>query len=191
MDIITILKKLANIFMSREKEEVEEETESNILEIKDIMDKMPTHSTKEYPERDLKEITHIDIHHSASLTVSYSGIETIKSFANHHINTHNWAGIGYHYIVTPDLEVYKTGFDSQSRWSVGNHNGYTISTLIVGSFDKEEISEDQYDLALQLVRHKMRSYSVPKENVKGHNEYAGHSSNACPGINMEKFRGDL
>ena len=191
MDIIAILKKLAKIFINKAEEKKEEKEESPTLEIVDIMEEMPTHPTKQYPERNLKDITHIDIHHSASLTANYTGIDTIKSFANYHINTHKWAGIGYHYIVTPDLEVYKTGFDSQSRWSVGNHNGYTISTLIIGNFAEEEISEDQYELALRLIRHKMKAYSVSVENVRGHNEYSGHSSNACPGISMDKFRSDL
>jgi len=164
---------------------------SEKLPVIDIVNRMPKHPTKTYPRRDLGDISHIDMHHSATLTSDYRGLSTIEGFANFHINTHGWAGIGYHYILTPDLKIYKTGYDSQSRWSVGNHNGYTISSLIIGDYSQEEISLDLYNLAIKWINYKKRAYAVPVVNIKGHNEYPGHASNTCPGINMTQFREDV
>lgn len=157
------------------------------MKIKNVRDKLP--SNGEYPKRKIGDITHIDIHHSASLTGNYRGFETIEGFAKGHINK-GWQGLGYHYVVPPKDDVYKTGFASESRWSVGGNNSYTISIMLIGSFDKETISEEQYQKALELTRLLMQAYNVPKEHVMGHNEYPNQAT-LCPGIDMDKFRSDL
>jgi N-acetyl-anhydromuramyl-L-alanine amidase AmpD len=161
------------------------------MDVKDIRDQLPKHESKKYPKRNIQDINHIDIHHSASPTANYKGVETIEGFARYHINSHGWPGLGYHHVISPDGDIFKTGYASESRWSVGGNNSYTISVMIVGRFDQEEIFDKQYQALLWLVRQLMSAYNVPKENVKGHNEYPGHSSNTCPGINMDKLRSDL
>ena len=143
-----------------------------------------------YPKRKLSDTTHIDIHHSASLTENYKGYKTIKQFAYYHVNGHGWPGIGYHYIVTPEDIIYKTGIAREMRWSVGGNNSYTISIMAVGNFDKEEISEDQYKNLLELTRTVMNAYNIPVENVMGHNEFPDQNTK-CPGIDMDKLRSDL
>lgn len=158
------------------------------MEIKNVKKKLP--KGNHYPERDISDITHIDVHHSASLTEDYKGYKTIKQFALYHINGHGWPGIGYHYVVGPDKVVYKTGYAKEKRWSVGGHNSYTISVMAVGDFTKEEISEDQYKILLNLIRKVMTAYNIPRENVLGHNEFPDQNT-ACPGIDMDKLRSDL
>jgi len=169
-----------------------------MVEVIDITDELPTHPEKEYPTRDVKTIDGIDIHHSASLTSDYEGIETIKAFARTHIRSeeeggNGWPGIGYNYIVPPtrDRIVYKVGLDSQLRWSVGNHNSHIISTMIVGHFEKEDPLPEQYETAIEWVNQKQQAYGVGTDKVWGHNEYDGHRWNSCPGIDMRKFREDL
>ena len=161
------------------------------MKVKNIRDKLPQHENKEYPKRDVSKITHIDVHHSASPTTNYKGVETIEGFAKYHVNTHGWAGLGYHFVIAPDGQIFKTGYASESRWSVGGNNSYTISTMVVGRFDKEKITDKQYKSLVWLLKEKMGAYNVPVENVKGHNEYPGNKWNICPGIDMDKLRADL
>ena len=156
------------------------------LNIEDIRDKLPNSGS--YPQRHVSDITHIDLHHSATPQDDYKGFETIVNFANYHINHHGWPGIGYHNIVTPDGKIWKTGYANESRWSVGNHNGYSISLMIIGSFDKENPTQIQYDSAVELASRMGNAYAVPQRNIMGHNEFPGHAANACPGINMGDFR---
>ncbi|KXS40997.1 MAG: N-acetylmuramoyl-L-alanine amidase fused to LysM and peptidoglycan binding domain [Candidatus Frackibacter sp. T328-2] len=158
------------------------------MDVRDIRDKLV--SKGEYPKRDVSKITHIDIHHSASFSNNFKGIETIKDFADYHVNGHKWPGIGYHYIVAPNGIIYKTGYANEMRWSVGGNNSYTISVMLIGRFNEEEIGNEQYEEALKLVRQMMSAYNIPKENVMGHNEYPDQNT-LCPGIDMDKFRSDL
>lgn len=160
------------------------------LNIEDIRDKLPNSGS--YPQRHVSDITHIDLHHSASLSSNYKGYQTVEGFANYHITPkpdgNGWPGLGYHYVVAPDGKIWKTGYANESRWSVGNHNGYSISLMIIGSFDKENPTQIQYDSAVELASRMGNAYAVPQRNIMGHNEYSGHAANACPGINMGDFR---
>lgn len=158
------------------------------MNVKDIRDKLM--SNGEYPKRDIKDITHIDVHHSASFTKDYKGLDTIKQFAKFHVEGHGWAGIGYHYVVAPDGVIYKTGYANEMRWSVGGNNSYTISVMMIGRFDKEEQGEKQFNEVVRLIRRLMEAYNIPKENVMGHNEYPKQNT-ICPGIDMDELRGAL
>ncbi|MFW6377641.1 MAG: peptidoglycan recognition family protein [bacterium] len=159
------------------------------MKIKNIRDELPQHPNKKYPKRKISDITHIDIHHSASLTKNYKGISTIESFAKSHINK-GWAGLGYHYVIDPNGKVYKTGYANEMRWSVGGNNSYTISIMIIGSFDKEDISDAQYNALLKVAELLKKEYNVDIENIMGHSEYPNQNT-ACPGIDMDKMRSDL
>jgi hypothetical protein len=159
------------------------------MKVTNIRDRLP--SKGEYPKREISDISHIDIHHSASFTSNFHGIRTIKGFADYHVNGHGWQGLGYHYVVSPGGEIFKTGYANEMRWSVGGNNSYTLSVMLIGRFNEEEIPEQEYENALELVRILMQAYNVPKkENVMGHNEYPNQNT-LCPAIDMDKFRSDL
>lgn len=158
------------------------------MQVTDIRDRLP--SNGEYPKREVSDITHIDIHHSASFTSNFHGVRTIQGFAEYHIDGHGWQGLGYHYVVAPNGKVYKTGYANEMRWSVGGNNSYTISVMLIGRFNEEEISEEEYESALKIVKELMNAYKVPVENVLGHKEYPKQNT-LCPAIDMDKFRSDL
>ena len=158
------------------------------MKVHDIRNELP--SNGEYPKRDIKKITHIDIHHSASSSASYKGIDTIKSFTNTHINTNGWHGIGYHYVVAPDGTIYKTGYANEKRWSVGGNNSYTISIMLIGNLHEEDPTDEQMDAAVWLANELSRAYDVEVDNIKGHREYPNQAT-LCPGIDMADFRNDI
>lgn len=158
------------------------------MNIKNVKDKLPYKG--EYPKRKLSDITHIDIHHSGTKKENDEGFKTIKQFAYYHINGHDWPGIGYHYIIDTCGQVYKTGYAREIRWSVGGNNSYSISVMLIGDFTEDELEEDQYNNALELVKKIMKAYDIPKENVLGHQEFPEQNTE-CPGFDMDKFRGEL
>lgn len=158
------------------------------MQVKDVRDDLP--SNGDYPKRTAQEITHIDIHHSATPQVQYEGFSTIESFASYHINHHNWPGLGYHYVISPSGVIYKTGYANESRWSVGGHNSYSISIMLIGNFIKEDPALEQYYNAVKLAEQMCNAYNVEKQNVMGHREYPDQSPH-CPGIDMDKFRKEI
>ena len=153
------------------------------MEIKDVRDDLPSNGN--YPKRPATDITHIDIHHSATDSGGYSILENI---AEYHVRHNGWPGIGYHYVVAPDGTIYKTGYANEMRWSIGQNNSYTISIMLIGNFSKEDPALEQYDNAVKLAEQVANAYNVEKENILGHNEFDGHEGNTCPGINMTEFR---
>lgn len=159
------------------------------MNVKDVRDKLP--SVGDYPKRSVEDVTHIDIHHSASSKNDYKGEETINIFAKFHINNNGWPGIGYHYIVAPNGDIFKTGYINEKRWSVAGNNSYTISVMLIGNFEKEELESKQYNAALNLIEDIMDAYDISIKNVKGHKEYKGNEKKSCPGFNMDKVRDDL
>ena len=158
------------------------------MKVHDIRNDLP--SNGEYPKRDIKKITHIDVHHSASPARNYKGIETIESFANTHINQNGWYGLGYHYVIPPNGKIYKTGYANEKRWSVGGNNSYTISIMLIGNLHEENPTDEQMDAAVWLANELSRAYDVEVDNIKGHREYPNQAT-LCPGIDMADFRNDI
>ena len=158
------------------------------MEVTNIIEKLPRHPDRKYPNRPLTQIKFIDIHHSASWTKDYQGIQTIKNFAHGHINDRKWPGLGYNYVVGPDGRLFKTGYDAQMRWSVGNHNRNALSLMLIGMFNVEDVPEKQWEIATLWVKHIRQAYGVGVDRVKGHREFSGHNANQCPGFSMERFR---
>ena len=110
-----------------------------------------------------------------------------------------WNGIGYNFHVS------KTGVISEGRGMefVGSHtnppagtNSTTIGIGCEGQYDSVdcEMPDVQFNALVWLIKHLRGIYGdIP---VRGHNEFAGHSSNDCPGqffplteIKQLKFRG--
>lgn len=156
-------------------------------EIIDVVDDL--RDAGEYPIRALGDITNIDVHHSADN--NRVGMEAVEYYNRLHIEDRGWPGVGYHYIIDPDGKIFKVGLDRQKRWSVGNHNGHTISIMLIGDFRNEKPTAEQLDSAVWMANRLKQAYGVPTERVKGHSEYPGHSSKACPAIDMDFFRAEL
>jgi hypothetical protein len=72
-------------------------------EIVDIVDELPTHPIKEYNTRSLDAIDDLIIHHTVS-----PDSRTSEQIAVYHVNTKDWPGIAYHFVIGADggIEVY-------------------------------------------------------------------------------------
>lgn len=137
-----------------------------------------------YATRSLSQIKDIARHHSGTNT------GTAFSFANWHVDHNGWPSIGYHFVILRDGPIqWCNGLDRVS-WHVGNNNTPLIGVCLVGNGSFTEAQEKSFRELVEALR-KTDGVIVSLDNVKGHNEYPGHASNACPGISMNDVRAAL
>ncbi|NGP46921.1 N-acetylmuramoyl-L-alanine amidase, partial [Bacillaceae bacterium SIJ1] len=65
-------------------------TFQSIPKLSDQRQSLPKHRWRRYKDYGIASKRYIAIHHSLTLSGS------AEAFANYHVNTHDWPGIGYH-----------------------------------------------------------------------------------------------
>lgn len=126
---------------------------------------------------------YIILHHCA-------GFGSVQSIHLQHINPppqgNGWAGIGYHYYVRKNGEIWR----GRPQWAQGSHcpgrNSDSISVCFEGNFEVEQMPEIQLQSGLWLVRY-LSKQVYPSAHICGHRE---QYATACPGKNfpMAKFK---
>jgi hypothetical protein len=151
------------------------------LIIHDIVQSLVKHPTKTYGVRMIKDITTITIHHTV-------GISTPQSIASYHVNTNNWPGISYHYVIEQNGKISMTNYPTTISFHAGvageQNNEYGLGIALVGNFTSQPPTQAQIEstrklvdyLKLQLPRAK---YVLPHRNMPG-------QTTACPG-NLWQF----
>ena len=143
--------------------------------MRDVVDQLQKHPTRNYPTRQLKAITHICIHHSA-----VAGTVPVDNIAKYHVESKDWAGIGYHYYVTPDGTIYETQRLQTASWHVTHNNDRSAGICVAGDFTYAPPPQIQIDAAARLTAWLMQDLKVPEKNVLGHREFPGNDT-SCPG----------
>jgi hypothetical protein len=128
--------------------------------------------------------THIIVHHSLtkdSGTVSWGAIR------KYHVETNKWLDIGYHAgveLVNDQYEVLIGRMWNQDGAHAVGMNNKAVGICFVGNFDVDMPSDAMLDKGLTLIRFMQDLYQIPKQNIKGHCEYAPKS---CPGKHLMEW----
>lgn len=134
-----------------------------------------------FKQRNWSQITGISRHHSA--TTSGDAF----AFANYHVGTLGWPSCGYHFVITRDGTIQWANSINRVSYHTGRHNTPLIGICVVGNGSFTQAQERSFfDLVVAL--RATEGINVSIANIKGHREYSGHSTNACPGINMNTVR---
>jgi N-acetylmuramoyl-L-alanine amidase len=153
-----------------------------VIGFRDLRKSLPKHPSKKYESRSLQQIKHIVVHHS--LTKSGSA----KAYAEYHINTNGWPGIGYHFHIGKDGIVDWTNELEVKSYHVGNSNRSSVGIVLTGDFRVEKPTKEQMTSLIALIRFLQKLLNVPTSNVKGHSEMPGYSWKPCPCIDMNELR---
>ena len=152
----------------------------------DIVKTLPHNTTvPAYPTRAETDIDTIIVHHSATPVT-----QTATDFANYHISEHNWAGIGYHYVITAQGQVQQTEYDTTLSIHTIGYNKRGIAICLVGDFTHTPPTDVQMSKLKRLIRMLRNRYGIRK--LVSHREVNPYDTD-CPGtlINMNKLREDL
>ncbi len=157
----------------------------------DVRDTIPGDSFNWSWIRPLSQVNYLAIHHSAS-----PNNQTVEEIANYHSNNNGWGGIGYHFVIAKDGEVFYVGDISTARANVANMNEQVIGICIIGNFTSGNIpSREQLDSAHLLCDFFINNYPDLSnvnswDSVAGHKELPGQST-VCPGDNWSAWKQDI
>tara|TARA_R110000824_G_scaffold378430_2_gene569975 strand:- start:1464 stop:2012 length:549 start_codon:yes stop_codon:yes gene_type:complete len=161
--------------------------------IKDISIYLLKHPSKRYSFRNTDTINKIIVHQTDSEDMgTFSPYYT----ANYHVNTNNWAGIGYHYYLIDDGTIYQTNEDNLISYHASGNNTNSLSVAITGGH-RCELDDDNYTIinkkkynALIFVLSKLSNrYNIAVDNILGHTETG--SPKSCPNLNLSQLRSDV
>ena len=136
----------------------------------DLVGKLATHKTKKYKTRLLSSIDTVVIHHSGTDSGSP------ESFANYHVEQRQWPGIGYHYVIDPYGQIYRTNTIETKSYNVGSNNHNIIGICLIGNFNNTYPPEIQIRSTKNLL--KAINAILGEKQVKFHRDYKATS---CPG----------
>tara|TARA_R100001463_G_scaffold119727_3_gene175666 strand:- start:2392 stop:2922 length:531 start_codon:yes stop_codon:yes gene_type:complete len=155
--------------------------------IEDLSQFLLTHPTKTYAFRDTSTIDSIVVHQTAG---SDQGKFTAYNIANDHVNNNDWAGIGYHYLITDDGKIYKTNPENKISYHASGWNTRSIGVSITGNHTLgQEIDSKKYNALVYLLAKLSNKYNISVNKIVGHNETG--SPKSCPNLNMDQLRSDV
>lgn len=138
---------------------------------------------------ELGRIYAITAHHSAGprATSKARAISLHRAYQQSHIDR-GFGDIGYHFSLDDHGRYYQL---RPVRWKgahVGGHNTGNVGLMVHGNYDHDKLTSAQRDSLrwlfrgglLVLTRQREANFSL----ARGHQEWPGHNSNACPGTNL-------
>ena len=156
------------------------------IEIIDIVDDLPKHATKKYALRLPTDITTLTIHHTVS-----PPDRSIESIAAYHVDSNDWPGIGYHFVLKDDGRIYQTNYLTTKSYHAGSlaapgdENAISVGIALQGDFTNAPPPQAQLDAARQLVAY-LRGELANVTAILGHRQMPG-ASTACPGATWEQW----
>ena len=152
------------------------------VKINNVVDSLPKHPSKTYSTRNLSQIDKIIIHHTAT-----SG-GSAQAYANHHVNTRDWPGIGYHYVIDPDGTVNQTNYHQTRSYHVSGQNTNSIGVALTGNFKYTEPTAAQMQSLNALIPHIRAQFSQPLQ-VYQHSDFANKPYDASMDLTPYKING--
>lgn len=156
------------------------------IEVKDLRNKLPTHSFNKYEKRTLAQILSIALHHAA-----VNGGNAFQ-YGKYHVSSKKWPGIGYHFVILPDGTIEWCHDLETISYHVGNSNHEAIGICFAGNFDVSVPTQAQLDSCYKLID-ELNNIVGRKLKVKGHTEYPDYEWKTCPGklFNLSQFKKNL
>ena len=161
--------------------------------IKDISSNLLKHPYKRYNFRDTNTINKIIVHQTDSEDRGqFSPYDT----ANYHVNTNDWAGIGYHYYIIKNGEIFQTNRDDVISYHASGNNANSLGVVITGehrcSIDDDNylvLEPEQYNGLVYTLAKLSMKYNIASKDIIGHTETG--SPKSCPNLNLDQLRADV
>ncbi|MCC6321051.1 MAG: N-acetylmuramoyl-L-alanine amidase [Phycisphaerales bacterium] len=144
---------------------------------------------------DMGRVTRITVHHegddpftATSQAAVASRLESIRQFHTTRTKqgrpSEKWADIGYHYIIDPAGRVWE-GRDARYQGAhVQDQNENNLAVMVLGNFDRQQVTPAARTTLDAFVADRMRHYSVVRARVYTHREL---NPTQCPGRNLQSY----
>lgn len=142
----------------------------------DLRASLPVNEERPYARRPIEAVKGLYIHHSATKG------ETIRNMAEYHIEVRGWGGLAYHYAVGWDGQIFWTNDPTTKSFHTKDHNGNSISVVIIGNYSTLQLTDVQKSAIIKLVDDLTDQYSL--QFIKLHRDVV---ATQCPGNNAITF----
>lgn len=136
-------------------------------------------------DRNLNQITHIVIHHTASARTA-----TTQTFEQGVWRNQGWDRGGYHEVVLASGDVERNYDDRRIVWGAANQNTHTWHIALVGQHGKgiNNITSQQLRSVEGRIAEAMRRIGITKvDRIVVHNALPGQAT-ACTSVNITNIR---
>ena len=172
--------------LSREPGSLNDDSSSLRPLIVDLVDSLPRHATKSYPQRALTEITQIVIHHTAT-----SPAVTPQRLAEHFVRKLGRAGIGYHFIVAANGTIYQTNRLETVSDHAFDRNGESVGICFPGNFTRTIPTEAQLKAGGRLCAWLLQSLHLPLNHIVGVGEFGRTQSPGKQWLSGQRWKNRL
>lgn len=137
----------------------------------------------------LGEIYAVTFHHSAGpRATSKARAQALhKAYQAQHM-AQGWGDIGYHWSMDDLGRFYRLRSVAFKGSHVGLWNTGNVGIMIHGNYMTDELTDAQRESMKWLFRGGFMELTGERERdialIRGHHEWPGHNSNACPGTNL-------
>ncbi|WNF36655.1 N-acetylmuramoyl-L-alanine amidase [Bacillaceae bacterium IKA-2] len=157
---------------------------NNLQQLIDVRNSLPRHQTKRFPVVEVKRKEDIAIHHS--LTRAELSGSNAEGYANYHVNSLDWPGIGYHFVIEKDGTIKWCNDVSLRTYHVGNYNNQSVGICLSGDFRTDQPTEAQKSSLIDLVNALKRDLPNYKR-ILGHSDYPGYEWKQCPVLDWREI----
>ena len=117
----------------------------------------------------------IVLHHAAAKSC------TVQQVHQWHLNR-GWSGIGYHYFISRDGQIFRGRPEDTVGAHVTGHNSKSIGLCFEGDYTTQTMPKAQLEAGKELIAYLKNKYKITK--VKGHRDLMATS---CPGVKFPFF----
>jgi N-acetyl-anhydromuramyl-L-alanine amidase AmpD len=139
--------------------------------IKDIVDELPTHSTKHYEARSLAEIRYLVIHHTAT-----AASITPQRLAEYQVHRQGKPGIAYHFCIAADGTIYQTQRLDTATQHAAERSRSSINICFPGNFTSAIPTSAQLEAGGRLCAWLVGGLRLPTSAIVGITEFADTQS---------------
>jgi hypothetical protein len=152
----------------------------------DITSELPRHPTKRYERRKTGDVRYLVISHSA-----IPGSVQPATIARFHIDRVQWPGIGYHFYLDDQGQIYKTNELTAVSHHVGPWDTVSIGICVGGNFDEQTPTLAQIESTAQLVAWLLHELDLPLDAIRGKNEFLEADSPGRQWLSGKKWKSTL
>ncbi|SRR5258708_5634212 len=139
--------------------------------------------------RPMSQLKYLTIHHTAG-----PDTQTPEEIAAFHVQSRGWGGIGYHFLVDKNGNVYYVGDLTTARANVLNMNELVIGICLIGTFMNGAIpTPDQLNSAHELCSQLL--FRTPElTNVTAWSDVVPHkqlNATECPGDTWDNWKNKI
>ena len=130
------------------------------------------------------------LHHTAGeFPASYSAaVAEIQFIQDYHQSAKKWIDIGYHFLISPQGDIFEGRPATVVGAHVLNHNSGNTGVSFMGNYTEETPTKAALEAFLKVGRHLRTANNAGSKDFKAHRDWA---ATECPGDKLYARVGDL